>query len=63
MVLPEMLPGCAGVVPFTFTVSVLLLLPQVLLTVTEMLPPELPVTVETELLIEEPVQPIGKLHA
>lgn len=64
VVLPLIAPGCAGTAEFTVTASVCAeLLPQLLLAVTLMVPPETPDVAVMELVVEEPLQPEGSVHA
>jgi hypothetical protein len=61
-VFPEIVPGCGGVVAVA-TVNVLAgLLPHELFALTETVPPVLPGVVVILLVVELPVQPLGKVQ-
>ena len=58
-----MVPGFNGATPAIVTDNVLeALVPQLLLALTEIVPPLLPGVVVMELEVEEPVHPVGKVH-
>ncbi len=62
VVLPEILPGCAGA-DVTVATSVRAVDgPQVLFAVTEIVPPALPTVVVIELVVLVPVQPLGNVQ-
>ena len=57
------MPGCVNDAPEIVTGSVCAtLLPQVLLAVTEIVPPLLPAVVMIDVVVEVPVHPDGKVH-
>ena len=60
---PVMVPGFNGAAPAIVTDNVLAeLVPQLLLALTEIMPPLLPGVVVIEFEVDEPVQPDGKVH-
>ena len=61
-VFPEIVPGCAGKAATVTVSGCAVLLPHVLLAVTEMVPPADPAVAVIELVIELPVHPVGTDH-
>jgi len=61
-VFPEIAPGCAGNIAEVTVIVCAVLLPQVLLAFTEIMPPVDPAVAIIELVVDVPVHPAGKVH-